>query len=514
MPSVVKSRNTISVMRLSAAVAVLLFAAAARPAIAARPVAAVAGVETKSPRGRSLAEMFAGSLEAALRSSGAFDQIDRELLADQLSRYGCDAEPCQIGFARSAGVSLLVRGKLEERAGGLGFRVEAYGIDAPYFGRMLYRYSVDVPAGTTAPGAKELGLICEEHAIRAVAGALSVFRIPVPLSDDGQGVLAVSGSIRVKAGEYDLFRTGPTAPTGHAVRVDERIGKVRIDLRGSVTGAGSAGPRAGDYVLTGLGDDAARTARLHRARKEEAVFQNPGYSDAIMAALFSVPASASMPLMAPLGYYRYGDFEGLCLWAANAAPWLYLEASGLLRRPSELRKDRRDVPRETSARYTFALYMLGIGGVPLFVDAFAHRYLHDASLYGGAQPVVGGEPTAVFLSVVSGGGGHFYKGHRYWGYLYFHLNNALVYSVLREYSYSWRYNAGTDSYRKSREDEGRLRLYLGALGAVKVIEVAHVLLIGHSISAGRVTEERFSVAPELLYDDRGFAPALRISYRF
>ncbi len=67
-----------------------------------------------------------------------------------------------------------------------------------------------------------------------------------------------------------------------------------------------------------------------------------------------------------------------------------------------------------------------------------------------------------------------------WGYLYFHLNNVLVYSALREYSSARRYDPATDSYHTSRGDAGRLRMYLGTLGVVKIVEVAHVLSIGHS----------------------------------
>ncbi|HSV97332.1 MAG TPA: hypothetical protein VLM75_10415 [Spirochaetota bacterium] len=484
------------------------------PAFAARPIAAMAGIEAKSPRGARIAEMLAESLSAALRSSGAFEQIYRHLLADQLSRYGCDAEACIIRFARTAGVSLLLHGRVDDRGSALTIEIEAYGIDAPYFGKMLYRYRAELFQGTAVLGARELSLICEEHAVLALAGALSRFMLSVPLIEDGRGGFPVPGDAGVSAGEYELFRPARTSPEDDVVYTVETAGRVRIDENGRVTGIGPATPRAGDYILTGFQDEAARMADLHRARKEETVFQNPGYSDPILAAIFSVPASASMPIMAPLGYYHYGDFEGLSLWAVNAAPWLYLEASGLLRRPKDLRSDKRDVPRETAARYNFGLYMLCAGGLPLFVDAFAHQYLRDASLYQGTQPVIGGNPTAVFLSMVSGGGGHFYKGHRFWGYIYFHLNNALVYSVLREYSSAQRYDAGTDSYRKSKGDTGRLRVYLGALGAVKIIEVAHVLSVGHSISAGRVHEERFSMAPELLFDKGNITPGVRVTYRF
>ncbi len=514
MPPALKSSRAGTTAKLSVAAVVALLVVNGAPVFAARPIAAVSGIEAKSPRGAQVAGMLAGRLAAALRSSGAFDQIDWALLADQLSRYGCDTEACLLRFARSAGISLLLRGRVQDGGDALAIEIEAYGIDAPYFGRMLYRYRAEIVQGTAVFAARELSLVCEEHAVRAVSGTLSGFRLPVRLAVDGAGMPHVPGDARAGAGEYELFRPARNIGEDDAVLPAGPAGRVRIDENGRAAGIGSAVPLAGDYILVSFRDEAARMAGLHRSRKEETVFQNPGFSDALLAAIFSLPASASMPIMAPLGYYHYGDFEGLALWAVNAAPWLYLEASGLLRRPKELRSDKRDVPRTAAARYNFGLYMLCAGGLPLFVDAFAHQYLHDASLYQGAQPVVGGNPTAVFLSMVSGGGGHFYKGHRMWGYLYFHLNNVLVYSALREYSSAQRYDAPTDSYRKTRGDPERLRIYLGALGVVKIIEVAHVLSVGNSISAGRVLEERFSIAPELLFDEGDVAPGLRMTYRF
>ncbi len=513
LPSIISKRIVVQKMPMVSTLVIMLVLSIS-PAFAARPIAAMAGIEAKSPRGAQVSGMLAERLSAALRSSGAFDQIDRALLADQLSRYGCDAEACLLRFARTAGVSLLLHGRVDDRGSALTIEIEAYGIDAPYFGKILYRYRAELFQGTAVLAARELSLICEEHAVRALAGVLSRFRLPAPLIEDGGGGFSIQGDVRVSAGEYELFRPVRSAREDDVVRTVERAGRVRIEDNGRVVGIGPALPRAGDYMLTGFQDEAARMADLHLARKEEAVFQHPGYSDAILAVIFSAPASASMPIMAPLGYYHYGDFEGLSLWAANAAPWLYLEASGLLRRPNDLRKEKRDVSRETAARYNFGLYMLCAGGLPLFVDAFAHQYLRDASLYQGAQPVIGGNPTAVYLSMVSGGGGHFYKGHRLWGYFYFHINNALIYSALREYSSAQRYDPGTDSYRKSKGDTGRLRVYLGALGALKIIEVAHVLSVGHSISAGRVREERFSIAPDLIIDENEITPGLRMTYRF
>ncbi len=133
-----------------------------------------------------------------------------------------------------------------------------------------------------------------------------------------------------------------------------------------MTAIGTTEPMAGDYILTGFRDEAERMAAC-TGHARRSPFSGIRATPTRSSPLFSAFRRAHRCRSWRRSVLSFGDFEGLALWAANAAPWLYLEASGLLRRPEDLRSEKRDVPRETAARYNFGLYMLCVGGLPLFV---------------------------------------------------------------------------------------------------------------------------------------------------
>jgi len=218
--------------------------------------------------------------------------------------------------------------------------------------------------------------------------------------------------------------------------------------------------------------------------------------------IFTVPASAMMPLVVPvMGYYEYEDFSGLSLWAVNAAPYLYLEYKGLTNRPGTLRDERRDISRGTNTNYYFGMYMLLFGGASLFVDAFSQRYLNLCADYHSTQPYMGNNFTAFYLSLISGGGGHFYKGHRAWGFLYFHLNNILIYYTIREFSRDEKYDEASNSYKKGDINSKRAYTLLSLLGVLKIAEITHVMLLKDNIKNGRLIEEEFAFKPYMYIDE-------------
>jgi hypothetical protein len=105
--------------------------------------------------------------------------------------------------------------------------------------------------------------------------------------------------------------------------------------------------------------------------------------------------------------------------------------------------------------------------------------------------------SAVYLSLVSGGGGHFYRGYRLSGYIYFHLNNILLYSVIKEFSPTEKYNAASGSYKKDDIDRKKAYSYLGIFSLVKAVEITHALLRKDKISNGELLENDFSFEPEV-----------------
>ncbi len=136
------------------------------------------------------------------------------------------------------------------------------------------------------------------------------------------------------------------------------------------------GPREGDFLLLNYRGRSRALGDFYHGRKREIVFAESSYNDTVYMMLFTVPGSLTMPLAAPImGYFNNRDYIGLALWAVNVSPYLYLQLDGIRNRPQTLRSERRDIPREVTARYNFALYMLFLGNMSLFVDAFSHNYL-------------------------------------------------------------------------------------------------------------------------------------------
>ncbi len=217
-----------------------------------------------------------------------------------------------------------------------------------------------------------------------------------------------------------------------------------------------------------------------------------------------------MPFVAPYqGYFMNNDWTGLAMWALNGIPYLYLEYDGLTNRPSEIRKNYKDdktyktISRDIFTNNRFGLYMLFTGGISLFVDAFSHDYLHKASNFETKNDFLGNTATAIYLSIVSGGGGQFYRGNRYWGYFYFHLNNILLYKTFQAFSSKETYNATTDRYEKHAIDRTKAYTYLSIFAGVKIIEILHTIFTKEDISNGEIIEESsLSFTPAIIPDEK------------
>ena len=144
--------------------------------------------------------------------------------------------------------------------------------------------------------------------------------------------------------------------------------------------------------------------------------------------------------------------------------------------------------------------MLLCGSIPLVIDAFSHQMHYFAQSYQGKQPYVGNTASAIYLSLISGGGGLFYKGYRLQGYAYFHLHNILLYSFLKEFSAGKTYNAQTNSYTKNKINKKKAYTYLSALALLKIIEITHVSLIRDNIKNGKLIKDSFTFEP-VMYDN-------------
>ncbi len=467
---------------------------------AQKPLIGLVGIETRSPRAANIASMVENHLANIIASAGPFSQLNQAQLKRELAAFGCMDEACMLRFARTAKLGLVIRGVVEDEGDVARLDLFCYATGDVYAGKLVYRYRARIPITRPDITARELSYLGEEHTGAFIAGVLRAYRRPVSLSVREGGVRLDEASSGT--GSFMVYRfIGPPSEEG-APREYAQLGELELD-HGSVVKSANAGAlRDGDFILVNYVERADYLDEFYRGRKRELVLQWVSPLDTLYVALFAVPAGVTMPVLAPLGYYAYGDYRGLGLWAVNALPWLYLEADGFLNRPSAMRDRNESVSRTRNARYDFALYMALSGGIPLFVDAFAHRYLADASEYAGSQQVIGNSWTAGFLAAVSPGGGHFYRGSRLWGYLYFHLDNFLVYSIMKEFARAERYDAAQDRYVRASGERGRGHTLLYALGAVKLIEIVHAVLTPDDIGARGVEAEPLAFQPVLYRDAR------------
>ena len=246
-------------------------------------------------------------------------------------------------------------------------------------------------------------------------------------------------------------------------------------------------------------------------RKKEIVFKPSSYSETASAVILFPLLSATAPVLAPLGYFAGSDYAGLGLWAANSAPWLYLQYDGYRQGFLRMNTPRSRASSDDAARHYFFWYMLCAGNMPLFADAAASGGLARASLYLGKEPYLGNNATAVMLSLAGGGGGMFYKGHRGWGYAYFQANNLLLYMTLRSMvSSRSRDHSGITRSDLRRGDKSVL--WLSAYALLKTAEIIHVLSSDETIDAAQETPGSCALVPG--FDASGSSVSASLAVRY
>ncbi len=469
-------------------------------AVMADPMGAVGRMEGDTPRTEQMAEIFRSSVEKFFEQSH-IAVVKGDQLARELNRFSCTDEKCMLNFAEAAGIGLFAAGSITDRGNYCLLKVSAFGTGFLSGGKELYRYAVKIPAGKKAAGG-DLVSAMEEHACRFTAGALDNFSYPQKFSD-------AEDPEDPDDGIYSVYRNkvpaGPLNEFYEAGKAEVREGVIRQ--------TGGFIPEKDDFIILDKKKE-SRALRQRLETRKETVFMPVTNGDLLFSCLFIPAGSAVMPVVSPLrGYIPSGDWQGLGLWAVNVLPYTYIEISGFLNRPSEFRKHGRDVSRRTRTDYRFAWYMLLSGGGAAFVDSFAHNYLLNASMYRGRVPYMGSGKTAALLSVITPGGGHFYRGNRLAGYMYFHADSLLLYSVIRSFSPP----VSCDGSRRKKGRVQRTRGYAlaGLLCAVKITELVHAVLSPDRIVNGEIMEDRgLSFSPAVSSDGHERFFCAEVSCRF
>lgn len=471
----------------------------------AKPVAGITSISWNTTRGMTIASLIEQHAVRILKERSPLDTIDPGIINRELSKFSCFDERCVTAFARNAGINLVINGNVQDRDTYLNITLRAYGVNRIFNGKLIYSYTAEIPLNIPV-GSREFSLISEEHTARFIAAALESFRQDIEIRKSGDTYVAAT-ELKLN-GRYTLYHKnsgGEITETGDVTLSDSRVAEISNDTI-----------PADSFIILGYKKESSGIKKYYSSRKRDILFHKSSVSDTLYIALLTPFASASMPFASPfLGYYMNNDWQGLGLWMVNATPYIYMEARGLCNSPSRLREKKEDISKDDRAMYYFGWYMVAAGGLPLFIDSYANSYLKGASYYSGDTRLLGNNLTAAYLSLVSNGGGMFYRGHRGWGYFYFHLNNILLYTTLREFSRSEEYIPETGSYRKKDAERENAKKLCAALILSKLVETVHTLVCTEDIENGRVTEEYIIPEPFFSIDERN-SPVYGISasYRF
>lgn len=458
----------------------------------ASPVAGVSGISANTDRAVTLSQILEQHIIEILKKNN-FSTIDPSVINRELARFNCLEEKCILKFAGNADIDFIIRGTVIDKKKFMLIKLQAFGINIPFNGRIINKYEIKIPLDVPITS-REFSLISEEHAARFLAKALSVFVFPVKIrSDGGNFFLAEDLNINGRFSFYSKDRENSVKETGEA---DITAGRLSV-IRGAIQPGES-------FILLPYKNKSKEIDQFYASRKRDIVFKKSSLYDTLFLFAVMPAASASMPFASPfLGYYKNNDWSGLGLWMINAPPYIYMEVQGFLNSPDRLKEKHDNITRDRRAMNSFAWYMLLAGGMPLFIDSYTYDYIHQLSYFTGNNELLGNTATAAMLSATSNGAGLFYRGERFWGYFYFHLNNVLLYMTIREFSVPEYYDQTSGAYKKGHRNMNRGIAYCSLFALSKTVEIIHAITGREDLSSGEEPDEYVIPAPIFTLDEKG-----------
>jgi hypothetical protein len=458
----------------------------------ASPVAGVSGISGNTERASALARILEKHILEILNKN-SFNTIDPSIISRELIKFNCTEEKCVLNFAENADIDLIVTGSVTDKTKSIIIKLESYGINIPFNKRIINKYEIKIPMDVSI-GTREFSLISEEHAAEFLTRTLDIFLYRVAVKPAGEKFI-LKDDLKI-SGKFILYSRDSNGSIKETGKADISDGSVSV-ISGNIFSNES-------FILLPFKDQSKAVKNYYTARKRQIVFEKTSFYDTLFMLAVIPAASASMPFSSPfLGYYMNNDWSGLGLWMLNAPPYLYIEARGLINSPKRLKEENENISRDDRAMNYFAWYMLLAGGMPLFIDSYTNNYLHQASYFTGNSDLMGNTATAVMLSLTGNGTGHFYRGSRYWGYFYFHLNNILLYMTLREFSAPEHYNEASDTYKKGSTNREKGIALCSIFALSKTIEIIHAAMGKENISSGEIIDEYIIPSPLFTLDEKG-----------
>ena len=458
----------------------------------ASPLVGVSGISGNTERASAIAIVLEQHILTIVKQNN-LNPIQPEIISRELNKFNCTEEKCVLDFAENADIDIIISGTVIDKKNQIVIKLQSYGIGIPFNKRIINKYEVKLPMDVNI-NSREFSLLSEEHAASFLAKTFGIFLYPVTIRSTKDGlILSDDLSINGKYSVYTTDKDTSIKKTGQADISENKLSKTEGEI---IPGK--------SFILLPFKDKSESINLYYTTRKKEILFPKTSIYDTITMTAIIPFASATMPFTAPfIGYFGNSDWEGLGLWMVNAPPYLYMEARGFINSPEKLKEKNQDITRDDRAMNYFAWYMLVAGGMPLFIDAYAGSYLHQASYFTGNTEYLGNTATAAMLSLTSNGAGHFYRGERYWGYFYFHLNNVLLYMTMREFSAPESYDEASGTYTKGSTDKNRRIAFCSLFAISKTIEVIHAIIGKENLTSGDVTDEYIIPEPLFTLDDKG-----------
>ncbi len=462
--------------------------------LAAAPMIVSTGLATDTQRSLIMAEFFETHFNNIVRIGGDFDIVKSDSLMQQLKDSNLLEESALMRFMKTAGIDVVVRGSISDRGNSILINLYAVSYDVPFNGNIFARYRVVVPLKNVSYSSRELSYCMEEHTGRFMAALYSEYKYPVRVQIRN-GALNYN-DFKVKKNSYNLFRVLDN--TGNII-LYEKAGRLNVN-RGKL--ALNNFTEDGNYfILRSFDGDSEFLREFYYGRKTEIVFRPPSLEETLITALATPVISVLSPVASPAAYYASSDFTGLGLWAVNNAPYIYIGAQGLINRPSVLRDEKKDISHFQKSSFYFGIYYFAAAGASMYADAAGSRAANSAAAYNPVDPYMGSEYTALYFSILGSGGGHFYKGYRSWGYLYFHLDNMLLFTSLYYLLDKETYNGS--SYSESASEKKYGYIAAGAALLVRAFEIYHCNSLGFNIKNGKTVQSDFSIVPLVAEDPNG-----------
>ncbi|HEY1407220.1 MAG TPA: hypothetical protein VF857_11470, partial [Spirochaetota bacterium] len=296
------------------------------------------------------------------------------------------------------------------------------------------------------------------------------------------------------SGRFPIYQTTEKGDDGSFVEAD---GETEI-THGSIRS--NFNFRNTTYVALNYFNESQNLMKYMEGRKKEIVCETRTVEQSLFAIPLVPVLSATAPISLPVGYYSNSDYAGLAAASLSVAPWWYLSWKGISGNPEKLSRARTELGRHDNPKYLFALYSIAFGSGGFVIDMFAHDALTRASRYEERVRYIGNDYTAITLSLLTPGGGMFYRGKREWGLFYYQLDNLFTYMTIRSYA--------------NKKSRAQTRIWGGALIAAKILETIHSAYSEDSLSVSSYVSLN-SLVPVIECDDEGKIRAgLSLAYRW